>query len=109
MGGGDVAPADHYFIVHYNFIDVVTLKGSNATFRGFLVIAHVPGEDHLLLGSFIPQNKSQQTLDCSVTGASSENESAVGHSNSDWLNFQSMTLKWKAPLDSDGTVNFRYV
>ena len=87
---------------------IVTIKGSNSTFRGFLVIAHVPGEDHMLLGSFIPQNKSQQTLNCSFTRASNEMESTISHSNSAKIDFTSITTKWKAPSDKDGMVDFRY-
>ena len=85
----------------------VTLTGSEKTFRGFLVIAHVPGEDHFLLGSFIPQNGSQQILNCSVTGASSEMESTIAHNNSDLIDFKNITMKWKAPSDQDGMVDFR--
>ena len=89
-------------------IGAVTLKGSKAPFRGFLVMAHVPGEDHMLLGSFIPQNERQQTLNCSFTGASNERESTIVHNNSELLNFQSMILKWRAPSSSNGLVDFRY-
>ena len=89
-----------------NFV-AVTLNGSAMTFRGFLVIAHVPGEDHILLGSFIPQNKSQQTLDCSITGASNERESTVGHNNSALVDFHSIILKWRAPAEQHGMVDFR--
>ena len=86
---------------------VVTVKGSTSTFRGFLVIAHVPGEDHMLLGSFTPQNKSQQTLNCSFTGASNEMESTITHNNSAKIDFQNITTKWKAPSGKDGMVDFR--
>lgn len=88
---------------------LVTIKGSTSTFRGFLVIAHVPGEDHMLLGSFTPQNGSQQTLNCSFTGASNEMESTLGHRNSAKIDFQSITTKWTAPSDKDGMVDFRCV
>lgn len=90
-------------------IFLVTIKGSTSTFNGFLVIAHVPGEDHMLLGSFTPQNGSQHTLNCSFTGASNEMESTIGHSNSAKIHFQSITTKWTAPTDKDGMVDFRCV
>ena len=90
-------------------IIVVTVKGSKSTFRGFLVIAHVPGEDHMLLGTFTPQNGSQQTLNCSFTGASNEMESTIAHNNSAKIDFQSITTKWKAPSGKDGMVDFRWV
>ena len=83
------------------------MKGSNSTFRGFIVIAHVPGKDHMLLGTFTPQNGSQQTLDCSFTGASNEMESTIGHKNSAKIDFQSITTKWKAPSEKSGMVDFR--
>ena len=87
----------------------VTVKGSTATFRGFLVIAHVPGVDHMLLGSFTPQNGSQQTLNCSFTGASNEMESTIAHNNSAKIDFQSITTEWMAPSDHNGMVDFRCV
>ena len=87
---------------------IVTVKGSKSTFRGFLVIAHVPGEDHMLLGTFTPQNGSQQTLNCSFTGASTEMESTIAHNNSAKIDFQSITTKWKAPSGKDGMVDFRW-
>ena len=88
--------------------DAVTVNSTESTFRGFLVIAHAPGEDHMLLGSFTPQNKSQQTLNCSFTGASNEMESTITHNNSELIDFQSITTKWTAPEDQDGMVDFRY-
>ena len=83
--------------------------GSTATFRGFLVIAHVPGEDRMLLGTFTPQNGSQQILDCSVTRASNEAQSTIAHNNSERNDFQNMTFSWTAPSNEDGMVDFRYV
>lgn len=84
----------------------VTLSGSSTnTFRGFIVKAHVPSQDQILLGQFIPQ-ASQQTLDCDNMGAA--NVATVAHSNSARTNFQSMTFTWRAPSGSDGTVDFRY-
>ena len=85
------------------------MKGSKSMFRGFLVIAHVPGEDHMLLGTFTPQNKSQQTVNCSFTGASNEMASTIGHNNSAKIDFQSITTKWTAPSDKDGMVDFRCI
>ena len=92
-----------------NTVHAVSLVGSTATFRGFLVIAHIPGEDHMLLGSFTPQNESQQTLNCSFTGASNEMESTIAHHNPDKIDFQNMTMMWTAPSDEDGMVDFRCV
>ena len=86
----------------------MSLTGSDATFRGFLVIAHVPGEDHMLLGTFLPQNKSQQTLNCSFTGASNEMQSTIAHNNTKKIDFLRMTMMWKAPAEKDGMVDFRY-
>jgi hypothetical protein len=95
-------------ILRYYLNIIVTVKGSKSTFRGFLVIAHVPGEDHMLLGTFTPQNGSQQTLNCSFTGASNEMESTITHNNSAKIDFQSITTKWKAPSGKDGMVDFRW-
>ena len=94
---------------YYSSSSIVTVKSSTATFRGFLVIAHVPGEDHMLLGSFTPQNGSQQTVNCSFTGASNEVASTIAHNNSAKLDFQSITTKWTAPSGKDGMVDFRCV
>ena len=93
--------------LHYNdYIHVaVTMRGTN-TFRGFLVIAHVPTQNQMLLGQFIPQNSNQQTLNCDAVGASTQ--ATVAHSNSARTDFQSMTFRWQAPSASDGTVDFRY-
>ena len=99
----------HTLILSLYLNIVVTVNGSKSTFRGFLVIAHVPGEDHMLLGSFTPQNGSQQTLNCSFTGASNEMESTITHNNSAKIDFQSITTKWKAPSGKDGMVDFRCV
>ena len=85
------------------------MKGSNGTFRGFIVIAHVPGEDRMLLGSFTPLSKTQQVLNCSATGASNEMQSTIGHHNSDRIDFRNITTKWTAPSDKDGMVDFRCV
>ena len=87
----------------------MSLVGSTATFRGFLVIAHVPGEDRMLLGTFTPQNGRQQILDCSFTGASNEAQSTIAHNNSEQNNFQNMTFAWTAPSNEDGIVDFRCV
>ncbi len=85
----------------------MTLSGSSTNrFRGFIVKAHVPGQDLMLLGQFIPQT-SQRTLDCDDVGAA--NAATVAHSNSARTNFQSMTFTWRAPSGSDGTVDFRYM
>ena len=87
----------------------VTIKGSNNTFHGFIVIAHVPGNDSMLLGTFTPLNGSQQTVDCSATGASNEKESSLGHKNTPRTDFHYITTKWTAPSDVDGMVDFRCV
>ena len=74
-------------------------------FRGFLVIAHVPGQDQMLLGAFdVSQSGStQQTLDCDSVGAN--NAAAVGHNPAQ--DFTSVDFMWQAPSDADGMVNFR--
>ena len=97
------------FLTTSCFVHAVTVNGTESTFRGFLVMAHVPGEDNMLLGSFTPQNKSQQTLNCSFTGATNEMKSTIAHNNSDRIDFQSIAMKWTAPEDKDGMVDFRYV
>ena len=81
----------------------VTLNSNANTFTGFLVIAHVPSMNQMLLGRFIPQNQ-QKTLDCDRVGASME--ATVAHSNS--ARRKSVTFVWEAPSDSNGTVDFRY-
>ena len=84
----------------------MTLSGSE-TFTGFLVIAHVPGQNGMLLGTFTPQNSNQQTLDCDAVGASTQ--ATVTHSNSARTQFSSMTFSWIAPTGADGTVDFRLI
>ena len=75
------------------------------TFRGFLVIAHVPGQNNMLLGQFMPQNNNQQTVQCDPTGANGM--ASIAHSNSARQDFQRMTFMWQAPTNADGMVNFR--
>ena len=87
-----------------NCIHTVILNGTE-TFRGFLVIAHVPGQNGMLLGRFIPRNSNQQTLDCDAVGAATQ--ATVTHSNSGLTRFSSMTFTWEAPAGADGTVDFR--
>lgn len=71
------------------------------------MIAHVPGQNDMLLGRFIPQNANQQTVACDANGVN--NDASVGHSNPDpSQDFQSMQLMWQAPSDADGMVDFRY-
>ena len=84
----------------------MTLSGGN-TFLGFLVIAHVPGQNNMLLGAFSPQGSNQQTLDCDSVGAA--NAATVAHSNSARTQCSSMTFTWQAPSGADGTVDFRFV
>ena len=67
----------------------VTLSGSTNTFLGFIVKAHVPGQNQMLLGQFTPQ-ASQQTLDCDNVGAATT--ATVAHSNGARTQFSSMTL-----------------
>ena len=80
--------------------------GTADTFRGFLVIAHVPGHNQELLGRFIPQNSNQQTIACDEHGIN--NESAIGHSNTVPVDFLNMELVWQAPSRDGGMVDFRY-
>ena len=91
----------------YTSTAAVTLNGNDNTFLGFLVIAHVPGMNQMLLGRFISQNSNQRILNCDAVGASTQ--ATVAHSNGARTNFQSMTFMWEAPSDSDGTVDFRYI
>ena len=63
----------------------------------------------MLLGTFTPQNESQQTLDCSFTGSSDQVQSAIAHNNSAKVDFQNMTMMWTAPSDQTGMVDFRCV
>lgn len=84
----------------------VKIVGTAATFRGFLMIAHVPGKNNTLLGSFIPQNSSQQTLSCDELSVN--NRSSIGHSNAGpTVDFRTMELMWQAPSQDNGTVDFR--
>ena len=79
--------------------------GTN-TFRGFLVIAHVPGQNDMLLGQFMPQNSNQQTVDCDAVGANSA--ASIAHRNpAPSQDFQRMDLIWQAPSGANGFVNFR--
>ena len=75
------------------------------TFRGFLVIAHVPGQDNMLLGQFIPQNSQQQNVPCDSIGAN--DMASIAHRNPSSENFMSQTFMWQAPDEDDGLVNFR--
>ena len=91
---------------NYLILGIVTLSGSTSnTFLGFIVEAHVPGQNQMLLGQFIQQNSNQRILDCDNVGAA--NAATVAHSNSALTNFPSMTFMWQAPSGSDGTVDFR--
>ena len=73
------------------------------------MIAHVPGQNEVLLGDFIPEpgNANQQTLACDSTGAN--NDAAISHSNIGGRTFESVQFMWQAPNDGDGMVNFRLV
>ena len=82
----------------------VTLSGGTS-FLGFLVIAHVPGVNDMLLGRFVPQT-FQQTLDCDATGASTQ--ATVTHRNGLRTQLSSMVFTWEAPTGGDGTVDFRF-
>ena len=77
------------------------------SFIGFLVIAHVPGQNNMLLGTFTPQNGNQQNIQCDPSGASNLAQASVAHSNSGRTQFSSQTFMWQAPSSSDGTVDFR--
>ena len=82
------------------------LNGTVNTFRGFLVIAHVPGDEDVLLGQFLPQDLHQLTLNCDPMGVN--NAAAIGHDNQDpRLDFQSVEMVWQAPSDANGVVHFR--
>ena len=84
---------------------IVTLTGTMNTFRGYMVIAHVPGQNDTLLGQFIPQNANQQTLNCDAVGANPA--ATIAHNNPGRTDFQSMQFMWQAPADANGTVDFR--
>ena len=91
-------------VVCVNFPLIVTLSG--AEFRGFLVIAHVPGQPLMLLGAFTTEAGNQQVIEeCDTVGANMQ--AAIGHSQR--LSVTSTTFSWTAPSDGDGMVNFRYV
>ena len=92
--------------IYDRFVLIVTLSGTE-TFRGFLVIAHAPGQNGMLLGRFIPRNSNQQTLDCDAVGAATQ--ATVTHSNSGLTQFSSMTFTWEAPAGADGMVDFRLI
>ena len=92
---------------HHTYVPAVNIVGTNNSFRGFLMVAHLPGHNTTLLGRFIPQNINQQTVACDELGVN--NESAIGHSNPASADFQSQELMWQAPLQQDGVVDFRYV
>ena len=78
------------------------------TFRGYMVIAHVPGQNDTLLGQFVPQNANQQTLDCSdVNGGGIGVNATIAHNNPQGTDFQSMQFVWQAPVEANGTVDFR--
>ena len=83
---------------------LVTLSGSVAAVRGFLVIAHVPSSPLMLLGQFVVGAGNQQTLNCDAAGVNTQ--AAIGHSQQ--INAQSTMFSWTAPSGADGTVDFRY-
>ena len=83
---------------------IVTLSGAT-DFRGFLVIAHVPGQNMMLLGQFSSAQANHQILDCDIAmGVNSQ--AAIGHSGR--INAPSTTFMWTAPNGPDGMVDFRY-
>ena len=88
---------------------VVTINNTQPgqTFRGFLVIAHVPGQNNALIGQFTPGNANQQTLDCASVLGVPNPTATIAHSNAARQNFVSQTMTWQAPADGDGTVDFR--
>ena len=83
------------------------MNPQNTTFRGFLVIAHLPGQNNSVIGTFTPQNANQQTLNCDLAMANALG--TVGHSNAapNTVDFTSQEMIWQAPADSNGTVDFR--
>ena len=91
---------------HIRCLPAVKIVGTNDSFRGFLVVAHLPGHNTTLLGRFVPQNINQQTVACDALGVN--NQSAIGHSNPASADFQSQELVWQAPPHQDGVVDFRY-
>lgn len=98
--------------IHLIFLGtVVTINNTQPgrTFRGFLVIAHVPGQNNALIGQFTPGNANQQTLDCgAVLNVAPPNPTAtIAHSNAGRQDFTSQTMTWQAPTGADGTVDFR--
>ena len=81
------------------------MSGSSTnTFRGFIVKAHVPGQNQMLLGQFTAQ-ANQQTLNCDNAGVATT--ATIAHSNNAQMDFQNMTFTWQAPSGSDGVVDFR--
>ena len=90
------------------FLDIVLavkILATASTFRGFLMVAHLPGHNSTHLGQFIPQNINQRTLPCDELGVN--NQSAIGHFNLASIDFQSVELMWQAPQQNDGVVDFR--
>ena len=75
------------------------------TFRGFLIIAHIPGQNSSIIGTFFPMNGNQQLLDCSNNGANPSG--TIGHSNPNRIDFSSQQMIWQAPAGANGTVDFR--
>lgn len=98
------------FILLVFLVTVVTINNTQPgrTFRGFLVVAHMPGENNTLIGEFTPGNANQQLLNCSEILNVSNSMAMITHNNGGRLNFASQTMTWQAPADADGTVDFRY-
>ena len=83
---------------------IVTLSGTVADIRGFLVIAHIPGSPLTLLGQFVMGAGNQQILNCDAAGVNAQ--AAIGHNQR--INAPSTMFSWMAPSGPDGTVDFRY-
>ena len=79
----------------------MTLNGTRNVFRGFMLKAFSVYTNDLL-GQFIPQNRHQRTIICGSTN----DETYIGHRNSERMDFQNMTFLWQAPSSSDGVVDF---
>ena len=79
----------------------MNLTGTRNTFCGFMLKAFSVYTNDLL-GQFIPQNRLQRTFICGTVN----DEAYVGHTNYGHIDFQNVTLTWRAPSRSDGFVDF---
>ena len=72
--------------------------------QGFIVIGHVPGQQLMVLGTFIAGGPNQQIIEeCDNMGVNMQ--AAIGHMGR--VGATSTSFFWIAPSDADGTVDFR--